>query len=973
MSVWSGKLNRSESLLTSSPRCGTGARRSLRPVESLESRLLLASVPDGFTDTQVIGDLDSPTAMEIAPDGRIFLADQKGFIYLVQDGQKTLLKTLPQVDFQVERGLLGITIDPNFSTNHLVYAYYTTTAGGVLHNRISRFPVNGNTAGAEQVLRDLPDISGATNHLGGALHFGGDGKLYVGSGDHTQGIVAQQLDSVFGKLLRFNADGSIPTDNPFYNQASGVNKAIWARGLRNPFTFGVQPGTGIIFIDDVGDETYEEIDRGIAGANYGWPTSEGPNNVSGFTAPVHYYDRRNGFGCAISGGTFYNPTVGNFPAAYTGEYFFVDLCGGWMDVYNPATDQATRFANGLPGPVDLDVGPDGSLYYLARGGELGQGRISKIRFAQVGAPNVTSNPRSQSVSRGGSATFSVTASGSGSLEFQWQFNGQDIPGANAASFTVANAQPDDAGQYRAIVNNDLGTAASAAATLTVVTPVGHAPVATIISPTAGTKFRYGQTFAFSGTGTDAEDGVLGPSRFTWRVDYHTGAVTRPFVPTTTGKRSGTFTIPAATPFKETNVFYRITLTVRDRDGRSTTVTRDLTPFVANLSLASNLSGVTLELDGTPHATPFNVNNVVGLQRFLKAPAALLLGGKSYVFDGWSDGGDALHQISAPAANTTYTARYRRVSSLTTSGLAQTIYNNRNRSGAAVTSNVANINFDWGNRPPAPGIAPDTYFVRWQGYVRPQFTERYTFHADANDGVRVYVNNQLLIDRFENSSGESSGSIDLVKSRRYTIQVDYFENTGTAHAKLFWSSDSVSKQIIPRNRLSAPVVPTNRFAAADAFTQGGGASGDNFGTRGSLLTRNAAGESKDLESFLKFNLTTLGSSISSAKLRLFGQLSGAAQTNVLTALYASSDTTWGERTITFDNRPAASGKAIASATISNTAGQWYEFDVTDFLRDAKDNGETLVTFVLKNPDNSAVNAVFNSREAAANIPELRVWS
>jgi glucose/arabinose dehydrogenase len=930
-------------------------------------------VPDGFTDTQVIGDLDSPTAMQIAPDGRIFLADQKGQVYLVQDGEKALLKTMPQCDFQVERGLLGITLDPDFTANHLVYVYYTTTAGGFLHNRISRFPVNGTTAGAEQVLRDLPDISGATNHLGGALHFGADGKLYVGSGDHTQGIVAQQLTSVFGKMLRFNADGTIPSDNPFYAQTTGVNKAIWARGLRNPFTFNIQPGTGVIYINDVGDETYEEVDRGIPGANYGWPTSEGPNNVAGFTAPQHYYDRRNGFGCAISGGTFYNPSVGNFPASYTGEYFFADLCGGWMDVYNPATDQATRFANGLPGPVDLDVGPDGSLYYLARGGDLGQGRISKIRFEQAGAPNITSQPQSQSISRGASATFSVAADGAGTLAYQWQFNGQDIPGANDASFTVNNAQSNDAGAYRVIVSNDIGSAASAAATLTVSTPTGHAPVATIRSPVAGTKFRYGQSFTYAGTATDAEDGVLGPSRFTWRVDYHTGAVIRPFVSERTGARSGTFTIPETTPYKATNVFYRITLTVRDGDGRSTTVTRDLKPFVAKLSLASNLRGVALELDGTPHDAPYSVSNVVGLQRFLEAPAALLLGGKSYVFDGWSDGGDVLHQISAPATNTIYTARYRHVSSLTTTGLAQTVYNNRTRSGASVASNVPGINFDWGSGSPAPGIAPDTFFIRWQGYVRPQFSERYTFDADANDGVRLYIDNQLVIDRWENGTGESSGSIDLVASRRYTIQLDYFENTGTAHARLFWSSPSVPKQIVPRNRLSAPVVPTTRFGVADAFVQGGSASGDNFGTRGSLLTRNAAGESKDLESFLKFDLTTIGNSFSSAKLRLFGRLSGATQTNVLTALYASSDTTWGERTISFDNRPAARGKAIASAAISNTAAQWYEFDVTEFLRDAKDDGQRLVTFVLKNPDNSAVYALFNSREAADNIPQLRVWT
>ena len=181
------------------------------------------------------------------------------------------------VDSAGERGLIGIALHPDFATNGFVYIYSTRIDGGS-HNRISRFTAAGDVAaaGSEIALVDLPNLSGATNHNGGGMHFGSDGKLYVGVGENANSAQAQNLATPFGKLLRFNDDGTIPTDNPFYATQSGLARAIWASGLRNPFTFAVQPGTGRIHINDVGQDTWEEINLGVAGANYGWPTSEGP-------------------------------------------------------------------------------------------------------------------------------------------------------------------------------------------------------------------------------------------------------------------------------------------------------------------------------------------------------------------------------------------------------------------------------------------------------------------------------------------------------------------------------------------------------------------------------------------------------------------------------------------------------------------------------------------------------------------------
>src|SRR5262249_39689748 len=158
------------------------------------------------------------------------------------------------------------------------------------HNRVSRFTLNGDVAvpGSEMVLIDLPDVTSRI-HNGGALKFGADGKLYVAVGNDNVFGNSQDLTNPFGKMLRINADGSIPTDNPFFNQTTGVNRAIWAYGLRNPYTFDVQPGTGLLYINDVGEASFEEIDQGVAGANYGWPNSEGYTTNPLYTSPVYAY------------------------------------------------------------------------------------------------------------------------------------------------------------------------------------------------------------------------------------------------------------------------------------------------------------------------------------------------------------------------------------------------------------------------------------------------------------------------------------------------------------------------------------------------------------------------------------------------------------------------------------------------------------------------------------------------------------
>jgi glucose/arabinose dehydrogenase len=354
--------------------------------QSLESRVLFAALPAGFSETTLASGLMNPTSISIAPDGRIFVSEQQGDIRIIKNGALLPTPFLTEtINQSGERGLLGNTLDPNFSVNNYIYVYYTATTP-TIHNRVSRFTSNGDVVvpGSEVDLIDLPTL-GATNHNAGAIAFGPDGKLYIATGENAVPANSQSLNTPLGKILRINSDGSIPTDNPFYNQTTGVNRAIWALGLRNPFSFNFQPGTGRLFIDDVGENTWEEIDEGAAGANYGWPTTEGPTTDPQFVSPLYAYNHgpNDINGDAITGGAFYNPTTNQFPSSYTGQYFFCDYDGGWIHLLNPATQTATVFATGITRPVNLKVDAQGDLFYLARGASNNTGSVTEIKFSNA--------------------------------------------------------------------------------------------------------------------------------------------------------------------------------------------------------------------------------------------------------------------------------------------------------------------------------------------------------------------------------------------------------------------------------------------------------------------------------------------------------------------------------------------------------------------------------------------------------------
>jgi putative heme-binding domain-containing protein len=328
------------------------------------------TLPSGFEASLTASGITGATAMEVAPDGRVFVCEQTGKLRVVK---KDTLLSEPfaklDVDSTWERGLLGVAFDAGFAHNGYVYVCHVARTP-YPHHRISRLTAQGDTAvphsevvlfeGDNQARLGGPVPAG---HQGGAIHLGSDGKLYIGLGEQTARKPAQDLDSLLGKILRINPDGGIPEDNPFLQTAVGKYRAIWARGLRNPFTFAFQPNTGRLFINDVGQDRWEEINEGIAGANYGWPLAEGPATDQRFRGPIHHYPVG-----SIAGGAFCpRDATTSFPTQYRGLYFFADFVKGWIKALDPDHPEIVEtFAAGLTRPVDLKFAADGSLYILLR-------------------------------------------------------------------------------------------------------------------------------------------------------------------------------------------------------------------------------------------------------------------------------------------------------------------------------------------------------------------------------------------------------------------------------------------------------------------------------------------------------------------------------------------------------------------------------------------------------------------------------
>jgi glucose/arabinose dehydrogenase len=398
-------------------------------------------VPSGFSDQQMVPGLDNPSGMAFLPDGRLLVIEQlTGIVRLVRLGSTTTVDsifTVPELVSGGEQGLLGIAVDSNWPFRNYIYLYYDHAGDAKI--RITRYLVVGDilfagsgdlaisSTSAYHLLVDIPD--NAPNHNGGTLRFGPDGKLYVSIGEDATPCAAQDTVSLRGVILRLDVSrlpnlpgGPAPKGliaalgNPFAAHPDSNARLVWALGLRNPFRFHIDMPTGDLFIADVGERHWEEVDiASTGGLNFGWPHYEGPavmtiscpDQNSNFTPPIHAFDRT-GFTAAIIGaGLYRRPTTGSdrFPSFYDGDYFFSEYYTGFMrrltgsgNAWTIAPQAAgqpdpTNWGTGFAHVSDWAIGPSGALWYCKQSDAAyaaGTGEIRRLVYAPGSTPSIAS-------------------------------------------------------------------------------------------------------------------------------------------------------------------------------------------------------------------------------------------------------------------------------------------------------------------------------------------------------------------------------------------------------------------------------------------------------------------------------------------------------------------------------------------------------------------------------------------------------
>ena len=669
--------------------------------------------PTGFED-QKVASVSAPIALASMPDGRLLIVNQTGKLRVYENGTlrgTSALDISSRICSNSERGLLGVAVDPDFSTNRYIYLFYTHNKFGTCPtfdptnpnnpvNRVSRFVMSGNIVdpNSEKVLVD--NIPSLGRHNAGDLQFGKDGYLYVSIGDagcdyandsgcQEQNDASRDTHVLLGKILRITRDGEIPSGNPYMGAASarcnitgrtdpGKHcQETFAQGLRNPFRIAVDPdasGTRL-FIGDVGQDAWDEIDEGKAGADYGWslcegnhdnPAQSGSVNCSAtpYTPPVHEYSH-DATGCAsVSGGDFV--PNGAWPAKYDDSYLFGDYVCNKIFELKPASDGGftmTEFATGLQvgGPIDLAFGAYGSgkaLYYTTYNN--GSGEVHRIAY--TGPTNTPPTAEFSASPTSGGVPLEVSLDGSKSsdpdsgdtLTYLWDFG----DGTTASGPTTTHTYQ-SAGTYEAKLTVRDSNGAEDTATVRI--DAGNtSPEPTIGSPVEGTLFAVGQLITLGGSATDAEDGQLAEGSLDWDVlQHHNCDHTHPAFSGTGNDL--TLTAPPPENLHATDPacnYLEIRLTATDSKGLAKTVSRDVRPHTTDLTFASQPTGAQLGINGEAYTAPKTVLSWEGYTLSVNALSPQTLGGIPYAFSSWSDGGAQSHSILTGTAPSTYTATYQ---------------------------------------------------------------------------------------------------------------------------------------------------------------------------------------------------------------------------------------------------------------------------------------------------------------------------
>ncbi len=566
-----------------------------------------AALPAGFEVETLSGGLTLPTAITFAPDGRIFIAEKGGAVRIWKNGAvlATPLIQLTDVNTYGDRGLIGIAIDPNFSTNGHLFLLYTyentpgTNFAGPKTGRLVRVKVIGDVADESSKTVILGTIGGtlatpscesyavtadcipsdSPSHSVGGLRFGPDGKLYVtlGDGSHFEyvdprAMRAQNLDALAGKVLRINADGTAPSDNPYYTGSATANRSkVYAYGFRNAYRFNFRPSNNALYVGDVGWSNWEEVNKVVPGANYGWPCREGNATTTGYNCDVNphvnplytYAHDGNGAG-AIAAGAF--PTA--YPSTYNNSFFIGDYAQNWIKrVEVNAADGFVSVQNfmmaadGSNGPVALDRGPDGNIYYLA----IYTGELKRFLYTTGNRqPNAVLN----AAPTNGLAPLTVNFSATGSsdpdgnpLTYLWNFGDGTTSTSSAPVHTYAAN-----GSYTAVLTVFDGQGGQNTKSKTI-TVGNQAPTAVISSPENGSLYKIGDTIFVSGHGIDAADGTItSVSKLVWTVIIHHNTHTHTYQ-TLNGPNPS---FPAPDHESATDVYTEVRLTVTDSGGLTDT-------------------------------------------------------------------------------------------------------------------------------------------------------------------------------------------------------------------------------------------------------------------------------------------------------------------------------------------------------------------------------------------------------------------
>jgi glucose/arabinose dehydrogenase len=495
--------------------------------------------------------------------------------------------------------------------------------------------------------------------------------------------------SLDGTILRVDpATGTGLPDNPNAFSSDPNARRIIAYGLRNPFRITVRPGTNEVWLGDVGWNVWEEINRIVTPTdgtmeNFGWPCYEGGARQSGYdgpnlnlceslyaagpgaiTAPYYAWNHSAKVvpnetcptgSSSAAGVAFY--TGGSYPS-YTGSLFFADysrdciwaMRTGGNGLPNPATIET--FAAGAANPVDIQIGPGGDLFYA----DFDGGTIRRITFA---GPNTPPVAVASAAPTSGVAPLTVSFDGTGSsdpdggaLTYAWDLDADGaFDDSTSATPSFTYTQPS---AYNAQLRVTDPGGASDTDTVTI-TAGNSAPTATIVTPTAGTTWRVGNTVSFSGSASDPQQGTLPPSAFSWSLILHhcpSNCHTHP-LQTFAGVTSGSFVAPD----HEYPSHLELRLTVTDAGGLTDTESILLQPQTVELTFATTPTALELVVGSAAQTAPFPRTVIIGSSNTVSAPSPQLSGGTSYAFSSWSDGGAQTHTIVAPASPTTYTAVY----------------------------------------------------------------------------------------------------------------------------------------------------------------------------------------------------------------------------------------------------------------------------------------------------------------------------